>query len=103
MRLAFNNLWRRKTRTLLTLLGIAVGVAAVIALSTFGRGMASGFESLSLAFGADLQVAQKDAAMIILSTIEEDIGNDLRQIPGVTEVAGTIAYLAQLPGRPTLL
>lgn len=100
MRLAFNNLWRRKTRTLLTLLGIAVGVAAVIALSTFGEGMASGFESLSSASGADLQVAQKDAAMIILSVIEEDVGNELRQVPGVAEVAGTIASLAQLPESP---
>ncbi len=36
------NLWRRKTRTLLTLLGIAVGVAAVVALSAFGEGIASG-------------------------------------------------------------
>jgi hypothetical protein len=27
------NLWRRKTRTLLTLLGIAIGVATVIVLS----------------------------------------------------------------------
>jgi ABC-type antimicrobial peptide transport system permease subunit len=100
MRLAFSNLWRRKTRTLLTLLGIAVGVAAVIALSTFGEGVASGFEGLSSASGADLQVAQKDAAMIILGALEEDIGDDLRQVPGVTEVAGTIAYLAQLPESP---
>ena len=28
------NLWRRKTRTVLTLLGIAVGVAAVVSLSS---------------------------------------------------------------------
>jgi hypothetical protein len=32
------NLWRRKTRTLLTILGIAIGVAAVVALSAFGEG-----------------------------------------------------------------
>ncbi|MGB9753355.1 ABC transporter permease [Roseiflexus castenholzii] len=42
-----------KTRTLLTLPGIAVGVAAVIALSTLGEGIASGFETTSSASGAD--------------------------------------------------
>jgi len=100
MRLVFNNLRRRKTRTLLTLLGVAVGVAAVIALSTFGEGMASGFEQLSSAAGADLQVAQKDAAMIVLSAIDEDVAEELRRTPGVTEVAGTVAGLTQLPESP---
>ncbi len=31
------NLWRRKTRTLLTVLGIAVGVAAVVAMPSTVR------------------------------------------------------------------
>ena len=38
------NLWRRKTRTLLTLLGIAVGVGAVVSLTAFGEGLASGMQ-----------------------------------------------------------
>jgi ABC-type antimicrobial peptide transport system permease subunit len=43
MAMIFKNLWRRKTRTLLTTLGIAIGVAAVVALSAFGEGIAGGF------------------------------------------------------------
>jgi len=39
MALLIKNLWRRRTRTLLTALGIAVGVAAVVVLSAFGEGM----------------------------------------------------------------
>ncbi|SVD54468.1 uncharacterized protein METZ01_LOCUS407322, partial [marine metagenome] len=37
-----SNLWNRKTRTVLTILGIAMGVAAVVSLSALGEGMASG-------------------------------------------------------------
>jgi ABC-type antimicrobial peptide transport system permease subunit len=33
------NLLRRKARTFLTLLGIAIGVAAVVALGAVGRGL----------------------------------------------------------------
>ena len=33
----FKNLWRRKTRTFLTALGVALGVAAVISLTAFGQ------------------------------------------------------------------
>jgi len=50
------NLWRRKTRTLLTLLGIAVGVGAVVSLTAFGEGLASGMQLTFSAPEADLTV-----------------------------------------------
>ena len=69
----FKNLWRRKMRTLLTMIGIALGVAAVVALSAFGAGMASGFGSISSSASADLTVAQKEALLIMMGTIDEAI------------------------------
>ena len=101
--MVLKNLWRRKTRTLLTALGIAVGVAAVIVLSVFGEGMARGFGQASSSANADLVVSQKDAMLIILGAIDESVGDDIRQIRGVDEVDGTIAGIVQLPDLPYFL
>jgi ABC-type antimicrobial peptide transport system permease subunit len=94
------NLWRRKTRTLLTLLGVAVGVAAVVALSAFGEGIAGGFEKMFGASVADLTVGQKDALMLMLSTLDESVGDELRQVRGVREVAGTVIGVVQMSDAP---
>lgn len=94
------NLWRRKTRTLLTLLGVAVGVAAVVSLSAFGEGLASGFERMFGATIADLTVGQKDALMLLLSTLDESVGDELEQLRGVREVVGTVVGVVQMPDAP---
>jgi ABC-type antimicrobial peptide transport system permease subunit len=94
------NLWRRRMRTFLTMLGIAIGVAAVVALSAFGEGFASGFEKMFSSSNADLIVAQKDAVLIILSSVDESIGDELKQIPGVDQVAGTVISFVQMEGAP---
>jgi ABC-type antimicrobial peptide transport system permease subunit len=94
------NLWRRKTRTLLTLLGIAVGVAAVVAMSAFGEGLAGGFQQASSAPEADITVGQRDALMLFLSSVDEAVGVELKQIPGVEAVAGTVAGMVQMPESP---
>jgi ABC-type antimicrobial peptide transport system permease subunit len=94
------NLWRRKTRTLLTLLGIAVGVAAVVALSAFGEGIASGMENMFSATVADLTVGQKDAMMLMFSSVDEGLGDDLQQIEGVAQAAGTVVGVVQMPEAP---
>jgi ABC-type antimicrobial peptide transport system permease subunit len=99
-RMIFKNLWRRKTRTLLTLLGIAVGVAAVVSLSAFGEGLASGFEKTFSSSSADLTVGQKSAMMLFLSAVDESVGDEIQQIPGVEQVSGTVAGVMQLPEAP---
>lgn len=95
-----SNLWRRKTRTLLTVLGIAVGVAAIVAFSAFGEGFASGLERTFSSPESDLTVAQKDAMMLLLSSVEEEVGVELKQLPGVEEVTGTVAGFVTLPNSP---
>jgi ABC-type antimicrobial peptide transport system permease subunit len=94
------NLWRRKTRTFLTMLGIAIGVAAVIALSAFGEGFANGFEQTFSSANADLTVAQRDALMLFLSAVDEELGGELKELSGVDEVAGTLAGFLTLPETP---
>ncbi|NTV65954.1 MAG: FtsX-like permease family protein, partial [Oscillochloris sp.] len=98
--LSLKNLWRRKTRSLLTTLGIAVGVASVVVLSAFGNGLADGFGSSNASSDADLLVSQKDAVMIIVGAINEEVGEEIGQMRGVADVAGTAVGIIQLPESP---
>ena len=96
----FKNLWHRKTRTLLTILGISVGVAAVVSLSAFGEGFASGYEKVFTSSDADLMVAQRDAVMVLFSKVDEDIGAEIKRIPGVAEVTGTVTTMVTMTDVP---
>ncbi len=101
--MAIRNLWRRKVRTLLTVLGSAVGVAAIVALTTFADGMASAFGEVSSTSSADLVVSQKDAIMLLMSAMDDEIGPDLQGIRGVAEVVGTAAGIVQVRESPYFL
>ncbi|NCC37657.1 MAG: hypothetical protein EOM24_37460, partial [Chloroflexia bacterium] len=101
--LSFKNLLRRKVRTLLTLLGVAIGVAAVVVLSAFGEGMARGFGSAGDTRDADLLISQKDALMIMMGAIDAEIGDEITAMPGVTAVNRTVIGILQLPETPYFL
>lgn len=101
--LGLKNLMRRRVRTALTVLGIAVGVAAVVVLSAFGEGMARGFSAVGGAADADLLVSQKNAVMLIVGAIDEEIGVELAALRGVAEVSGTVVGILQLAESPYFL
>ena len=94
------SLLRRKARTLLTLFGIAIGVAAIVALGALSNGLVAGYGSLSGGSGADLMVAQEDAVDIVFSAVDEEVGAALEALPGVEQVAGMVYTLASTDGVP---
>ena len=67
------NLTRRKTRTLLTVSGIAVGVAMIVALGAMGEGLRTGYVSMFSGSGANLVMMQKGSYDITLSGVDEDM------------------------------
>lgn len=69
----FKNLFRRKTRTLLTVLAIAVGVATVVALGAMAEGLIENHTGLVSSSDADLLVMQADALDAAFS--DEPTGN----------------------------
>lgn len=56
--LAFNNLRRRKLRSWLTMIGIFIGIAAVVALISLGQGLQSFIEEEFEQFGVDKIIIQ---------------------------------------------
>lgn len=98
--MVFKNLWRRKTRTFLTLVGVAIGVMAVVVLSAFAEGFINAYSTVLTSSGADIIVTQSDAADIILSAVADSVGPQLLTISGVTRVSGVLLGIITAPDVP---
>ncbi len=97
------NLWRRQTRTILTLLGIAVGIAALVSLVALSRGMASRYVEVTKRSDADitLQAMQSEGQAITFgNTFDEDVLDRLRSMPEVKNASGMLYTIARMPGVP---
>jgi putative ABC transport system permease protein len=93
----FKNLLRRKVRTLMTIAGIAMGVAAVVALSAMAEGFIHSYDVMLTSSGADLILTQKDAADIILASVNETVGDQVGGMASVKQIAGTLLGIVSTP------
>ncbi len=94
------NLLGRKARTLLTVFGIAIGVAAVVSLGALVRGLTEAYTTLGGGSGADLLVMQKDAPDIVFSAVDEQVGEVLAgfsDVKQVTPIVYTFAATDEMP------
>jgi ABC-type antimicrobial peptide transport system permease subunit len=81
------NLWRRGTRTLLTLLTIGVSIAAIITLEGIAGGMVGAFTTMMRDSHTDLFAAEAGVDMDF-SAIDERVGVRLTLRPEVAAVSG---------------
>ncbi|MHC1783149.1 MAG: ABC transporter permease [Anaerolineaceae bacterium] len=84
------NLLRRKVRTLLTMLGISIGVAAIIGLGSMAEGLSAGYSSMISGAKADLVLSQPDAYDISMSTVDEEVGDDLAKMPEIDKYSAMV-------------
>jgi ABC-type lipoprotein release transport system permease subunit len=94
------SLLRRKARTVLTVAGVAIGVAAIVALGALAEGLDAGYAALGGGSGADLLVAQSDAIDIAFSAVDEELGTTLTQQSGIAEVSGMVYTFSSTAGVP---
>lgn len=94
------NLLRRKTRTFLTLLGIAIGVSAVVALGAMAEGFINSYTTILTSSGADVIVTQSDAADILFSAVDDTVAPQLAVVPGVAKVSGVLLGMITTPDVP---
>jgi ABC-type antimicrobial peptide transport system permease subunit len=90
LRISVRNLIRRRARTILTMLGIAVGVAAVLALSAMARGLDAGYRAMFSGSNADLVISQPDSFEISYSSVDEGLIEDLLASPEVENASGML-------------
>ncbi|MEZ4717076.1 MAG: ABC transporter permease [Caldilineaceae bacterium] len=88
------NLWRRATRSILTVLGIAIGVAAVVALGALADGFASNYGS-ALGVSNDLLVTQANSFDVVFSNLDADLAQRIEAVPDVATVEpGVFTWIA---------
>ncbi len=100
--LAFSNLGHRKTRSILTLLGIFIGIAAVVSLVSLGQGLTQAINSEFASVGADKLIIQAKSSTFAppgLATsgkIEKKDLELIEKVNGVDEAAGRLIKTAQI-------
>jgi putative ABC transport system permease protein len=84
------NLLRRKVRTALTVAGLAIGIAAVVALLGIAWGFERSFLKIYESKQIDLVVVRAGVSDRLTSNLDEKVGDQLRIIKGVRAVAGSL-------------
>ncbi len=98
----FKNLFRRKGRTILTLIGIAIGVATIVALSSVAKGVRAGFAAMTQGSQADLILAQARGLSALVSSFDEAVADEVRALPEVADVDGMLYSNALIDGKSYL-
>ncbi|MEM8882713.1 MAG: FtsX-like permease family protein [Planctomycetota bacterium] len=83
----WRNLLQRKVRTLLSMLGVAVSIAGVVALVSVSDGMMASLDSYMSDSGASLTVFNREAAGLEFSEVRAVVADQVEQMEGVEAVA----------------
>ena len=87
----FKNLIRRPLRSLLTAFAVALAIGSVIALVGIANGFEQTFLTLYANAGVDMIVVRSGARQRMNSTLDESLGDRIKQIHGVREVLSGLA------------
>ncbi len=98
--LIVRNLVRQRTRTLLTVLGIGIGITTVVALGSITQGMKATSEDLLRIGGADFMVAQKGAADLSFSTISARDQRAVERQQGIESAWGVLMHFSRVGSNP---
>ncbi len=99
----FKNLVRRKVRSLLTIVGIAVGVAAVVAMTAIAWGFEKSWSSTHTARGTDLAVTKTSSKSPMPTAFDESIADELAKLPGVRSVCGLLTDFVGIEESPGMI
>jgi len=96
--MVLKNLFRRRGRTILTLLGISIGVAAIVALGAVAQGLRAGFGAMTRGSQADLVLSQANAYSALISAIDENIAGEVSAWGEVSRAEGLLFTNSVLDG-----
>ena len=93
------NLLRRKTRTLLTVMGVSIPVLAVVCLVGIADGFRESFADMYRDQGVDIIVTQAGRTQRASSIIDARVAEDIHRIPGVTHIDGSLVEISSFPEK----
>lgn len=100
LKLIFNNLRRRPTRTAFTAAGIAVGVATIVALLSFTQGLSDTAAGLVHLGGSDLGVFQANVSDPTASILPESLVGQLEEKPYVQRATPLLLLVESIEAEP---
>jgi len=100
MTIIFRNLLRCRVRTLLTIIGIGVGVTVIIALGALADGFRAGYGAMMRGSKADLVLSQPGTMDVSYSAVKEEVSDGLAAMPEVEAVSGMLQGLVQTESEP---
>ena len=101
LQFTLKNLSRRPIRTALTVMGIGVGIGAVVALLGLARGLTQSWEDAITARGTDLMVRKGQGLMA--QPFDETLADKVRTEPGVSETANALVETLSIEEVPLMV
>ena len=99
--LALNNLTRRPLRTALTLSAIAIGIAAIVSLTSIAWGFEASWQRANDARGTDLIVTRLSSENTLPAPFPAaSIQREIAALPHVAQVAGLLSELLSVGVHP---
>ncbi len=93
----WKNVFRRKTRSTLTVIGLGVAVAAVVSLFGISDSFSQQFQMLYARRGVDLVVQGVGSKAELNNTLPDAMEDEIRKIPNVASVMGGLMDLVSFP------
>ncbi len=98
--LILKNPFRNKIRSILAIIGIAIGIATIVALGIITEGLKESTQETLKAGGADFTIVESNVSDMFLSTIDEDYINKIRDVNGVKEAVGVLTSVQPVEDTP---
>jgi len=98
--LVFRNLIRQKIRTGLTVLGISIGIAAVVALGIITTSLKSSAGQLLTAGASDFAVGRQGSSDLTFSTLTASDLQKVENYPEVAHVSGVLLAFSKVGSNP---
>ncbi len=103
LQFTIKNLSRRPMRTALTVMGIGVGIGAVVALLGLAWGLQESWDDAMKARQTDLVVRKAGGNFLLAQPFEESIGGQVAKIPGVAATAGLLVEALSIEEVPVMV
>jgi ABC-type antimicrobial peptide transport system permease subunit len=101
---SFRNLWRRRTRTLISSTAIGIGVAALVMLGGLTEGMIGSLNRLAGSGGTgSITAMQRDVADMSLSSLDEQLVRRIQGIPQVKSASPFVLGVISSESMPMFL
>src|SRR5438067_5137364 len=93
--IGFKEIWAHKFRSLLTMLGVILGVASLIAMSALVKGMENGMRDALIAIGGleKVRVEEQDIPPQQLHLADQALGNTMNDVYALRESAPLVSMV----------